>query len=80
MRLSGDLSVLFAVLISVAFLLWPNVNKRDTGTFVFAIALVVLVFLLVAITVEVENLRKKVEELESYLETRRGGESHGLEG
>jgi phosphoglycerol transferase MdoB-like AlkP superfamily enzyme len=67
MRLIRDLSTLFAVLVALGILLWPQTEMRPLGTFLLGVAIILLVFLLVAITQELERLHEKVEELESWV-------------
>ena len=81
MRLVRDLSVLFAVLTSLALVLWVRPEKRADAAFLLAIALVVLMFLLLAFVREVERLESRVIELESHLKKLEGqrGDGDGLE-
>ncbi|NJE77039.1 MULTISPECIES: hypothetical protein [Thermococcus] len=81
MRLVRDLSVLFAVLTSLALVLWVRPEKRADAAFLLAIAFVVLMFLLLAFVREVERLESRVIELESHLKKLEGqrGDGDGLE-
>ncbi|NJD99773.1 hypothetical protein E3E26_08265 [Thermococcus sp. LS1] len=81
MRLIRDLSVLFAVLTSLALILWVQPEERGDAAFLFATALIVLVFLLLVLTMKVERLESKVAELESSLKKfeEQGCEGDGLE-
>ncbi len=63
MKLTHDLSILFALLISAAIISWALPEGRPQATLYLGMAFVVLVFLLLALTVEVERLRKRIEEL-----------------
>ena len=75
MKLVRDLTVLFALLVSISLLLWAQLESRGSMGFYLGIALVVLVFLLIAIWMELERLEDRILELEFILGESRGEEN-----
>ncbi|ASJ13675.1 hypothetical protein [Thermococcus radiotolerans] len=75
MKLVRDLTVLFALLVSISLLLWAQPESRGSVDFYLGIALVVLVFLLIAIWMELERLEDRILELEFILGESRGDEN-----
>jgi len=71
MKLVRDLSALFALLVALAMITFGTSEYRTTGVLLLWLALVVLTFILLAVSVELEKLEKRVKELESSPESRR---------
>ncbi|ASA77878.1 hypothetical protein [Thermococcus sp. 5-4] len=67
MKLVRDLTVLFALLVSISLLLWVQPESRGSMGFYLGIAFVVLVFLLIVIWRELERLEDRIIELEFIL-------------
>ena len=71
MKLVRDLSALFTLLVALAMIIFGTSKYRTTGVLLLWLALVVLTFILLAVSVELEKLEKRVKELESSPESRR---------
>ncbi len=72
MKFIQDLSALFALLIAAAMLTYGTFEYRTTGILLLWLAFVILAFLLLAVSVELEKLEKRVKELESNLKDGEG--------
>ena len=75
MKLVRDLSVLFALLVSISLLLWAQPESRGSVGFYLGIAFLVLAFLLLAIWRELERLEDRILELEFILDESKGDEN-----
>ena len=72
MRLTRDLSTLFALLVVLALLAYATPGGRSAGMTILWLAFLVLAFLLLAMSAEMRRLERRMREMESCRDEGKG--------